>query len=691
MDRDNGRDCRPFPTIGQQIEQWSDDDFTGRSFELHLFEEYINDTQHRKEKIINLYGTGGMGKTRLLAQYRKLANLRGIPFAHIDMNDYYMSDTEAICLQLTGQIAGGFQPSNLPIQEQCVLRLNTIASRQQIVLAFDHYERAGSIDKWLRESFIPGLHTGVLIVIAGRYPLEGSWRVSAAWQKLIVPLPVAELTYDETGDFARNVGIADEQLLDTVWLKTLGHPLTLTLYAPIAARSGASSEPAYMQDSTFEAIVEQWFRETPSDDLRNLIMTASIPRSFNQEFLSLLTEKEVPLRLFDQLIRLSFIYRSARGWQMHELVKETIRQTFREIMPDTFEKQRNLTVQLYYKRIIEAANTGQDTAWEVAEILPHTNNPILRAHFRHSKGSTNFIEAVTEANMEEVERYMELRLQQNKSWKIVCADPESGASFRYKLPQELSVSRLRTIQLKDMLRLGGNLQLLRNPHGRMTGLVAAMPIHELTLDFLKSCPVSGPYFNGLSPAELKAYRTVPEQPAGTYLFTIDVENLEQNELRSDVVRILFEFIMLRRVLLLSLPPHEFYTNTYLSYGFQAVTGSEHYEYDAHKPAFTYILDTSGDKLFAFINNLLKGSMNAMNEALPSIDKNKNASFAPFPNFTQRENEVAELLVRGRTNLEIAAALYISEAAVKKHVQSMLQKTGLRNRTQLTGAILELHK
>ncbi|MNJ00031.1 Spore germination protein GerE [compost metagenome] len=50
--------------------------------------------------------------------------------------------------------------------------------------------------------------------------------------------------------------------------------------------------------------------------------------------------------------------------------------------------------------------------------------------------------------------------------------------------------------------------------------------------------------------------------------------------------------------------------------------------------------------------------------------------------------MAEQLVQGYTNPEIAVALYISEAAVKKHVNNMLQKTGLKNRTQLAKLIME---
>ena len=49
--------------------------------------------------------------------------------------------------------------------------------------------------------------------------------------------------------------------------------------------------------------------------------------------------------------------------------------------------------------------------------------------------------------------------------------------------------------------------------------------------------------------------------------------------------------------------------------------------------------------------------------------------------TEREVEVLRLIASGATNREIAEALVISEGTVKNHISNMLNRLGLRDRTQ----------
>jgi DNA-binding CsgD family transcriptional regulator len=51
----------------------------------------------------------------------------------------------------------------------------------------------------------------------------------------------------------------------------------------------------------------------------------------------------------------------------------------------------------------------------------------------------------------------------------------------------------------------------------------------------------------------------------------------------------------------------------------------------------------------------------------------------------REREVHELLAQGRTNREIAKALFISESTTKVHVRHVFEKLGVHTRAEAAAA------
>ena len=57
-----------------------------------------------------------------------------------------------------------------------------------------------------------------------------------------------------------------------------------------------------------------------------------------------------------------------------------------------------------------------------------------------------------------------------------------------------------------------------------------------------------------------------------------------------------------------------------------------------------------------------------------------------PLLTNREREVFELLVQDKTTKEIAGLLFISEKTVRNHISNVMQKLGVKGRSQ---AVVEL--
>jgi len=74
--------------------------------------------------------------------------------------------------------------------------------------------------------------------------------------------------------------------------------------------------------------------------------------------------------------------------------------------------------------------------------------------------------------------------------------------------------------------------------------------------------------------------------------------------------------------------------------------------------------------------------------IPSVVAEKLAGRMGGPALTTRELEVLKRIVAGRSNKEIAGDLHISEATVKTHINSILGKLGVSDRTQAATTALQ---
>ena len=114
----------------------------------------------------------------------------------------------------------------------------------------------------------------------------------------------------------------------------------------------------------------------------------------------------------------------------------------------------------------------------------------------------------------------------------------------------------------------------------------------------------------------------------------------------------------------------------------------------------YLLkDATPEDLGQAINVALSGSGNVLSPRViqnlfEDADVGNAASGSgggrrPEFSLTARENDILALLAEGRSNREIAQALYLSEKTVKAHLAAIFRKLGVTNRTQAAMAAVSM--
>jgi len=94
-------------------------------------------------------------------------------------------------------------------------------------------------------------------------------------------------------------------------------------------------------------------------------------------------------------------------------------------------------------------------------------------------------------------------------------------------------------------------------------------------------------------------------------------------------------------------------------------------------AKSYLLkDASIEEIAGVIRLVYSGE-----NVLPAVVAKRLEECSQRKQLSEREREVLEYLIKGRSNKEIAAKLYISEETVKSHLKSLFVKLQVRDRTE----------
>ncbi|WP_147433456.1 LuxR family transcriptional regulator [Paenibacillus ginsengarvi] len=659
----------------------------GRDHEISMFSEYLDNGIIHGKNIWNLYGTGGVGKTTLMQVFRLLASQKDALYILLDSRDFNRTGHDLL-KALYRQVKGTSGEFDLePLLEASVTALQELSAYQKVVLAFDTFEELTGLESWLREHVLKWLPEDVLVLIAGRLPLKGSWLLSPSWRERILPIPIEHLNRKDSFDYLRRCGINLEEQMEHMWYQSKGHPLAISLMAATQWTNGKSVRIFGL--NWFYDIAALWLKEVPSKEMRKLVEVASVLQHFNQEMLAYLLNEEIDTDLFDAVTRLSFVQRSEKGWKIHDLMREATCRLLKERTPGYYQHLIEQCAFYYANAILEKSRKA-NVSWEVMEFLYFLEDGLVRTVKYLADNKKYYWEPLTDFTVSEAQAYVEARMRSKNKVAFKHNDPESGTEVQFALTAEESTYLIKDVDIRAFHELDSRcVHLLRSDEGEIVGIAIIVPLHEGTLLSLEEDPVLRPFLYNLSSSERKRLETLPDRPAGWFMRTLDFCDPGDPSYIGEGFRLESSYLCTGGIFILSPPPTEAVIQGFINWGFEIVPGVTQCHYDSKTPAPYLIVDTRENGLEQYLSRLLHqaGMEWRRHEGIPSAEKPQGPLWSSW-NLTQREQEVADLVVEGCSNAEIGNRLFISEMTVKKHLSCILNKVGVKNRGQLIGTFMK---
>ncbi|WP_305790153.1 ATP-binding protein [Symbioplanes lichenis] len=275
--------------------------FVGRGAELAVLRSALAG-EPGSATVFVLVGPGGVGKTTLLRRFA--------------------DEAEALGRTVIGVDGAAIEPAPAAFEAAAHQALAEPAG----VLLIDAFERCQGLELWLRDTFLPRLPAGVLVVIAGRRPPDPRWTADLAWSELLRVIELHDFTRAEAVDLLTRRGVP-EPLHGPVIRFAGGHPLALSLAAVVASRAGAAGhwEPG---PDVLTALVQELAGAVESDAHRLALGVLAHAPSTTEDLLRAVAGERAA-ELFDWLGAQPFTESHARGLTAHRVVRGVVDQHFR--------------------------------------------------------------------------------------------------------------------------------------------------------------------------------------------------------------------------------------------------------------------------------------------------------------------------------------------------------------------------
>ena len=303
------------PTVAAQLSTLRRDSFVGRAAELADFAVMLS-SGSTGFRMVWVYGPGGVGKTYLCTRFVDIARAAGRAVTTVDARD----------LDLT--------------RDAWTAALGEPAPGQVTII--DTFERCAPLEAWLRESVLPRWPADSVLVIAGRHAPSAGWLGDPGWQSLLHPVPLRNLSPDESRALLRSCGVVGPQQ-DLAVALTRGHPLALALVAEMVA-GGRRLEPVGVEQEPelMRVLLERFIDQVPGPRHRAALEVCAHVRVTTEEVLAEVLGNRAfgesrgdgdtaevrgggdIAELFAWLRGLSFVHHGPHGLFPHDLARDVI-------------------------------------------------------------------------------------------------------------------------------------------------------------------------------------------------------------------------------------------------------------------------------------------------------------------------------------------------------------------------------
>lgn len=674
---------KPLSSFGEEIRRLEESFFVGRKMELEQFRHFLGNPES-KERILNVSGTGGIGKSSLLDQFRRICDLEEIPFFLLDSLDFSKTPkgfASRLLTILNAEVHEGCLEEEMV--SEAASELNKFAQTSKLVLAIDTYEEMSELDDWLRNSFLINLSNNIMIVLSGRFPLKGGWMLSPAWRRFIKFLPLSPFDYETCKQYTSLFGNNPESFVKKSYMITKGHPLTLSLFMGLKELEGmyGNQEPEFLLwNETFKEIAGQWLREIQDPTLRELLEATTLVRVFNLEIIEAMLEKEIKHEEFDKLIHFSFVRKTERGWYLHQVLRKVLYQDFKLKKPQVFNQLWQRSVNYLYRIFTSKHHSIEERNLLLIDFIYMTGNPAFRARFFDDViDQSYYIETVHQENLAEAEKYVQDVLENLQDFIQEMYDPVTNEKHIYTIPKPVNEKWFTSINLSEVITLGNDaIRLLKNEKHEAVGMIIYIPIHRGSLRLLEQNPITQNYFRTLSKEERAKLNVPPESPAGWFQYMIDFYKDGSAAARFMYFQTYLTYYLKGGIMVYTFPM-KYNQEIVKGIGYVEVPGSTHYAFGPEYPAPVFVLDFREDKeVKKFVKNLYQATGD-VNESSALDDT--------LSILTSREREIALLTKTTSSNLEIAQKLYLSEITVKKNLSRIYEKLEVKGKTELIKKLL----